>query len=317
MKWEKLGLIFNTDELNLPDQAVGFAQAPQALVLRDRIRVFFSTRETDPTGKYLSQVAFVDFDFNWSVVEVSKHFVIDLGGLGCFDEHGIFPLNVLQVGDLVHGYIGGWTRRVSVSVDGGIGFAVSRDDGMTFTRLGSGPVLSATIREPFLVGDPFTMQINERFFMWYIFGTRWVEGPNARERVYKIGSANSDDGRTWHKSADGEQLITDRLGPDECQALPTVAKIGDQYVMIFCFREARDFRSNPANAYRLGCAFSTDLVSWSRVDDELNFDRSPAGWDSEMLCYPHLVQFSGATYLLYNGNDFGKRGFGVARLSSF
>ena len=35
------------------------------------------------------------------VIRVSDRTVIPLGGLGCFDEHGIFPMNVLRDGDAV------------------------------------------------------------------------------------------------------------------------------------------------------------------------------------------------------------------------
>jgi hypothetical protein len=33
-----------------------------------------------------------------------------------------------------------------------------------------------------------------------------------------------------------------------------------------------------------------------------------------MLCYPNLFQRDGQTYLLYNGNEFGRHGFGIAVL---
>ena len=35
-------------------------------------------------------------------------------------------------------------------------------------------------------------------------------------------------------------------------------------------------------------------------------------WDSEMQCYPHLFRCDEKVYLLYNGNAFGKAGFGLA-----
>ena len=60
MKWKKLGKIFDPDEHDLPPRCVGFAQGPQALVLDDRVRVFFSTSERDDNGKYLSHFAYVD-----------------------------------------------------------------------------------------------------------------------------------------------------------------------------------------------------------------------------------------------------------------
>ena len=107
------------------------------------------------------------------VIRVSDKTVIPLGGLGCFDEHGIFPMNVLRHNDAVYGYICGWNRRVSVSVDTAIGLAISRDGGLTFQRIGDGPVLAASLHEPCLVGDGFVKVIDGEFHMWYIFGTGW------------------------------------------------------------------------------------------------------------------------------------------------
>src|SRR5664279_5027755 len=103
MKWAKLGRIFDPTACDLP---VGgeFAQAPQALVMADRLRVFFSTRTIDSTGKALSHVAFADFDDEFRVIGTATAPVIPLGNLGCYDEHGIFPLNVIRHGDTVRGY---------------------------------------------------------------------------------------------------------------------------------------------------------------------------------------------------------------------
>jgi hypothetical protein len=33
-----------------------------------------------------------------------------------------------------------------------------------------------------------------------------------------------------------------------------------------------------------------------------------------MLCYPHVFRCEGRVYMLYNGNAFGRDGFGVAVL---
>ena len=144
MKWRKLGKIFDPTEHGLPNACVQFAQSPQALVFEDFVRIYFSTRALDSNGKFLSHIAFVDMGKNLrDIIRVSDQTVITLGNLGCFDEHGIFPMNVVRVGDAVYGYTCGWSRRVSVSVDTAIGLAISRDDGLTFQRVGDGPVLAA------------------------------------------------------------------------------------------------------------------------------------------------------------------------------
>src|SRR5690349_9416559 len=136
MRWRKQGRIFDPVEHRLPAGCVEFAQSPQALVFDDFVRIYFSTRSVDPAnGKYLSHVAFVDLRKDLrTVIRVAPQEVLPLGGLGCFDEHGIFPLNVLRHGDAVYGYTTGWNRRVSVSVDTAIGLAISRDGGVSFQR---------------------------------------------------------------------------------------------------------------------------------------------------------------------------------------
>jgi len=317
MKWRKLGKIFDPTDYRLPNDCMEFAQSPQTLVFDDFVRIYFSTRAVDKkNGKYLSHIAFVDMtkDFR-DVMRVSEDAVIPLGKLGCFDEHGIFPMNVLKHDGGIYAYTCGWNRRVSVSVDTAIGLAISHDDGATFERLGDGPVLAASPHEPCLVGDGFVKVIGETFHMWYIFGTGWKKfSPDAApDRTYKIGHAVSCDGIEWVKE-EALQIIPDRLGSEESQALPTVIEINGRYHMFFCYRQSFDFRQNTGRGYRVGHACSDDLVNWERNDDDPLLDVTAGDWDSDMLCYPHVFECDEKVYLLYNGNEFGRYGFGLAVL---
>jgi hypothetical protein len=316
MKWKKLGKVFDPTDHALPNCCVEFAQSPQALVLDDRVRVYFSTRERDSQGKYLSHVAYVDFTRDMGrMLSVSDHTVLPLGGLGSFDEHGIFPINILKDGDRVMAYTTGWNRKVSVSVDASIGLAISHDDGQTFLRCGTGPLLAASLNEPFLVGDAFVQRYGDLYHMWYIYGTKWKKFSETEppDRVYKITHATSPDGIRWQRN--GRQIISDRLNVDECQALPTVIRLAGLHHMYFCYRQASGFRTDSSRGYRIGYAWSTDMENWTRDDNLSGIDVSDDGWDSEMQCYPHLFQCDGQVYLLYNGNAFGRYGFGLAVLS--
>lgn len=316
MKWTKLGKIFDPSEFELPNDCKEFAQSPQALVFDDFVRIYFSSRERDDNGKYLSHICYVDMAKDFTRARgVSGGTVVELGKLGCFDEHGIFPMNVLRHGGRVHGYTSGWTRRVSVSVDTGIGLAFSDDDGVTFQKIGDGPILTSSLHEPFLVGDPFVKVYDGTFHMWYIFGIDWKKFSDGQppDRVYKIGHATSPDGVSWQKE-EARQIIDSLLHDDESQALPTVIKLGDRYHMFFCFRESSDFRKAKGRGYRIGHAFSDDLETWTRDDAASGLEVSADGWDSEMMCYPHVFECDERVYLLYNGNEFGRHGFGIAIL---
>lgn len=319
MTWRKMGKIFTPSDHTLPAGCQAFAQSPQALVFEDFVRIYFSTRAIDPVnGKYLSHVAFVDFAKNLrDIIQVASEPVIRLGALGCFDEHGIFPFSVMRDGDRILSYTTGWNRRVSVSVDTAIGLAESHDGGLTFERLGDGPVLAASLNEPCLVGDGYVKKVGHTYYMWYIFGTGWKpnEVDGTPERTYKIGQAISPDGVEWTKD-EARRIIPDLIGPDESQALPTVVSRGTRSHMFFCYRETFDFRQGKGRGYRIGHAWSDDLKVWTR-DDTSALDKGIEGeWDSDMQCYPNVFEMDGEIYLLYNGNAFGRDGFGAARLEA-
>lgn len=317
LKWRKLGKLFDPTEHTLPNRCVEFAQSPQTLVLADRVRVYFSTRERDSAGKFLSHVAYADFSRDLSeLLGVSTQPVMPLGELGSFDEHGIFPINVLKDGDQVLAYTTGWNRRVSVSADASIGLAISHDEGETFKRYGTGPLLTASLNEPFLVADAFVQRYGDTYHMWYIYGTKWKKFSETEppDRVYKISHATSPDGIHWRRY--GRLIIRDRLDADECQALPTVIFLDGVYHMYFCYRQAYGFRTDRSRGYRIGYAYSTDLENWVRDDSQAGLDVSDDGWDSQMQCYPHVFECDGQVYILYNGNEFGRHGFGAAILSN-
>lgn len=318
MRWNRLGKVFDPTQHKLPNGCEQFAQSPQALVFDDFVRIYFSTRAVDGNGKFLSHVAFVDFRKNLrDIIQVANHTVIPLGGLGCFDEHGIFPLNVVRVGNAIYGYTCGWNRRVSVSVDTAIGLAISHDDGLTFQRVGDGPVLAQSLHEPCLVGDGFVQVVGGSFHMWYIFGTGWKRQSvdAAPDRTYKIGHATSSDGIRWQKE-EARQIIPDRLGADESQALPTVITVGSRHHMFFCYRQTFDFRANRDRGYRIGHAWSDDLLNWTRNDEKPQLEIPDGEWDSDMQCYPNVFECNGHVYMLYNGNQFGRHGFGLAVLET-
>lgn len=308
-------LLFSTKEKAWRGKKMQFAQSPQALIMENELRIYFSTRESDDE-KFLSHVAFAEFDEKFKMLNFTDTEILPLGSLGAFDEHGIFPLNVVRFKERIFGYVGGWNRRKSVQIDGAIGISESFDDGKTFVRFADGPIIDSSLSEPFLIGDPFVKNINGVFHMWYIYGKAWIKEPISErfERIYKITHAISSNGIDWTKDSLTSQLISDSTGPTEAQAMPTVIKINELYYLFYCYREVFDFRDNPKNTYRIGCSVSSDLRNWR--PEEIDFEQQGLedDWDSEMRCYPHAFTWNGKNYLAYNGNNFGKEGFGIAEI---
>lgn len=314
-RWNKLGHLFDPAAIEgRPDWMREFAQAPATLVMDQAVRVYFSCRPgPDANGQYVSHAAYVDLDRAnlFSRVGLSSSPVLALGALGTFDEFGTYPTSVIRHGDEVWAYYGGWTRCASVPFDVAIGRAVSRDGGVTFTKQGAGPILAASVDEPFVISGPKIRRFGDRWYLWYIAGIKWLPTPGRAEPVYRIRMAASDDGVVWRRHH--HELIAPRLEPDECQASPDVFEANGRFHMFFCYRYSLDYR-NRARGYRIGYASSTDLIHWVRDDARAGIDVSDEGWDAEMVSYPHVFALDGAVYMMYLGNQVGRSGFGLARL---
>jgi len=314
LKWKKLGLVFNPLDIKDKDWLNEFAQAPSVIEFDNFIRVYFSCRpKIDKNGQYVSYSAYVDLDKqNFSILEVSKKPILELGNLGTFDEFGTYPASVIKKDDKYLVYYGGWTRCESVPFNVAIGCGISNDGGKTFQKMGNGPILSYSIDEPFILSGPKIRKFNSKFYLFYIAGRSWKITNNKPEPIYKIRMAISDNGINWTKH--NHDLISDVLGKDEAQASPDVIFSNGKYHMFFCYREASDFRRNKDRSYRIGYAYSTDLTCWTRDDSKVGMDVSKEGWDSEMVAYPHVVNLNNKVYMFYLGNQVGKYGFGIAEL---
>ena len=314
-RWRKLGRVFCPQEYGGPDWMSEFAQAPATLLFDDFVRVYFSCRPpADAQGQYVSYSAFVDLDRSnlFRILRVSERPILELGGLGTFDEFGTYPVSVIRDGDRVFAYYGGWTRCESVPYDVAIGMAVSHDGGETFERCGPGPVLSRYLDEPMTVSGPKIRRFGGRWYLFYVAGRKWKVVDSRPESIFRIRVATSHDGVRWVR--EGRDLIEAVLEADECQASPDVVRIGGLYHMFFSYKYGSDFRK-AARGYRIGYGWSDDLLHWTRDDAAAGIELSASEeWDGDAQAYPHVFELDGGTYLLYLGNEVGRYGFGLARL---
>jgi len=313
LNWKKKGLIFEPSKYKTPwmDE---FAQAPATLIFDDFVRVFFSCRPChDQHKQYVSYSSFVDLDRNdlTKVIKVHDKPILKLGDQGCFDQFGTYPISVIEYEDRYLAYYAGWTRCSSVPFNTAIGLAIS-EDGERFEKPFSGPILSYSPNEPFVISGPKIRKFNNKLYLFYIAGTSWVDDNGKPEPVYKIRLATSENGLDWKKV--DLQLIQDKLGVNEAQASPDVIYRNGKYHMFFCYRHGTDYR-NHERGYRIGYASSTNLLDWTRDDSFANLSVSKEdGWDSEMVSYPHVFELDGKVYVMYLGNQVGRQGFGLAEL---
>jgi len=315
-KWEKLGRVFNPTKVKNKPWLKEFAQAPCVLIRDNYVRVYFSCRPpADVNGQYASYSAYVDLNRSnlFEILSVSEEPILELGGVGEFDEFGTYPVSVVQSNpDELYGYYAGWTRCESVPFNTAIGLAKSADGGKTFKKIGKGPILSYTPDEPFVLSGPKIRKFNDKWYLFYIAGNKWIVSEGRPEPVYKIRMATSVDGINWTKA--NQNLIESVIEEDEAQASPDVFFANGKYHMFFCYRFSSGYRGKD-KGYRIGYAFSEDLTEWTRDDSKVGIDVSAEGWDSEMISYPHVFSLDGQTYMFYLGDQVGRFGFGLAKLT--
>ena len=317
-KWKRLGQVFDPQTTGSPNWMDSYAQSPSAVLMDEKIRVYFCTRpKQENPGQFVSLIGYIDVEPNnpTKILSISSSPLLELGETGTFDEFGTNPVSVLKAPD---GHLkmvyAGWTRCESVPINGAIGYAQAEDSKDNFKRLGTGPVIEYSLYEPFMMGSPRLKFFNGEYYLFYVAGKKWQESPSGKlEPIYKIRAARSNNGLSWTKF--NLDLIADKLGPNECQACPDVIYANGEYHMFFSYRDYFNYKGS-SNGYRLGYATSTDLKNWSRNDEKVNFQPSIKSddWDNEMVSYPNILQIENRTLMFYQGNQMGLSGFGVCEL---
>jgi hypothetical protein len=226
--------------------------------------------------------------------------VLDLGALGAFDDSGVLPSCVVRDGAERLLYYTGWSRGVTVPFYLMAGLAVGGADGV-FERASPAPLLDRSAVDPFLTASPFVAVEGERWRMWYVSGSRWTDSAAGPRHHYHIRHATSADGRRWERT--GHVCLDYATADEHAFARPWVVRDADAYRMWFAVRGDR---------YRIGYAESADGLRWQRHDDRGGLTPAASGWDSGMVAYPAVFDHDGARYMLYNGNEYGRSGVGLA-----
>ena len=309
--WKKLGRVFNPADLN-KSWIKEYAQAPSIIIFKNYVRIYFSCRSSpEADGQFISRLAYIDVnrDNLFEVINICDGPILSLGALGTFDEFGTYPASVIRSDNDTRVYYAGWTRCESVPFNAAIGLAISHDNGNSFDKVGEGPVLSFTPDEPFVLGSPKIRKFNDTWYLWYSSGKKWTRADPKPEPVYKIRMAYSKDGITWTKY--GKDIIESVLDNDECQAGADVFFFKGVYHMFF------SYRYHLSKIYKIGYAFSNDLLNWIRDDSKAGIEKSDEGWDSDAVSYPHVFELDGKVYMLHQGNEIGRYGFGLAEMEYY
>jgi len=307
IRWRKLGRVFAVDGERAWNKS--HSQVPTALLMNERIRVFYSTRDAaNHTFTSFIDVAARD---PTRVLYVHDTPVLQPGRPGAFDDCGAMASAIVRTPSGVNLYYLGWNVRNTVPFHNSIGLALADHDATAFDRFSSGPIVDRSVVDPYFCATLDVMCNDaDAWRMWYASGTEWRESEGRMEPLYNIRYATSADGIEWRR--DGAVAIDFESEGEGGLVRPSVAVSADGYRMWYSRRSWRDYRGSTDSSYRIGYAESTDGMRWKRLDDEAGMCVSADGWDSEMVEYPNVLAVSGNVYMFYNGNGFGRTGIGVA-----
>lgn len=296
MNWIKKGRIFTP--LGKAWQK-SHAQNPFAeQISPNTFRFYYSTRDK------LNRARGASFHYNLvsgRISKTSKSPILDLGRPGAFDDCGVMPSCIINYRNTKYLYYTGWSQAVKVPFTFFIGLAVSNDNGKTFERYSEAPVLGRNIHDPFLTAAPWVIRDKNVWKMWYTSATHWELKDNSKaSHYYHIKYAESKDGISWTPKGVAISFLEDEYA----LARPVVYKKPHHYEMWFCSRGGSD-------TYRARFATSKNGKNWLR-DSSPIINLSSKGWDSNMICYPFILEHKNNKYLFYNGNDYGATGIGYA-----
>lgn len=282
--------------------AISHAQLPTVLCFPDFVRVFFAVRD----DRQYSSIYSLDLALEAEKVKVlseSPVLCLEPGDLGRFDEHGVFPASIVSIDGRYHLYYIGWNKGATPPLFyAAIGLAVS-EDGLNFKRTSVAPVMSRSEYDPCLVTSPHVYKDGELFRMTYVSGVKWTRELHGLQSHYHIKHATSLDGLDWQR----EGRVAIDFAPGETNiARSAVMKNGEgDYEMWF------SFVGPESGKYRMGYASSTDGWQWVRNDRNAHID-ADCEECSDMICYPCVFDFKESRYMLFNGDGFGRNGFGMA-----
>ena len=300
--WVKLGCIFDpTSRTPHPKLRTHAANPLPVHIGGNLFRIYYSGR--DDEGR--SSVGGIDFDIvTRTIIKDFKEPFFEHGPKKSFYANGVSVGCVYRASSTLYMTFMGWQSPSDGHWRGDIGRLIVEAD-LTLELdcdrplLSSDPVDPISLSYPWILGDEV-----DGYTMWYGSTHTWDAGNG--EMLHVINRATSSDGQSWMRHGLGVPFI---LNVAQAFSRPTVVpSLTAGYDMWF------SYRSGSGQKYRIGYAHSLNLVDWKLDANGSGIDVSSDGWDSEMIEYPYVFDHNNDRYMIYNGNGYGRTGFGLAKL---
>jgi len=298
--WKKLGQLFQVNNQN--PYLCSHAANPLAVHLENDIfRIFYSGRNKENK----SSIGYVDINIiTQEIINYPKEPILVYGNENSFYSHGISIGNAFDVNDKTYILFMGWQYPKNEHWRGDVG-RIELTDKIDMKVTPSSAFMGIDEEDKISLSYPFVMYHEGIYKMWYGSTITWDAGNN--EMIHAIKYATSKDGENWQKHG---VAIPYEIGIAQAFSKPSVIIENGIYHMWFSFREGT------GKTYRIGYATSKNGIEWKRHDNYTGIDVSEEGWDSQMICYSFVFSHKENYYMLYNGNQNGKEGFGLTILKT-
>lgn len=301
--WNKIGRIF--DPSVLEPYGYSFSSVPFVnSITKNHIEIYFSSRDNSNKSHLLS--ATFNINNNFSLLEFNPTPLLSPGGLGEFDEHGVMGCHSMDIEGSKYLYYIGWNLGVTTPFRNSIGLAKYSNN--QWVKKFKGPLLDRSIYDACFVASNDIIKIKDQYVMYYLSCDSWENINDKLTHKYNIKIATSLDGIKWERN--GDIAIDYQNSYEYAFSTPRVIKDLDTYKMWYSYRASKE-----NNTYRIGYSESLDGFNWVRKDCVQSLTPSIQGWDSEMVCYPFIFKLDNSIYMLYNGNQYGQTGIGLAKLN--
>ncbi|MFL1524180.1 hypothetical protein [Pseudomonas sp. O230] len=299
-RWEKLGLLYCPGLKGRHPKLLTHAANPLPLHISGNVyRIFYCGRDYENR----SSVGAVDIDIVRREV-VEEHYAPFFvhGPSGSFHADGVSIGNCYERLGRTYMTFMGWQSPAQGHWRGDIGRVEIRD--LTIVPESEQLLMGMDHEDPISLAYPWVApRAQGGFDMWYPSVVSWEVGNGEMLAVLK--HATSTDGEKWSRHG---AVVPYALGVAQAFSRPSVIQSDDGLHMWF------SYRAGTGQSYRIGHAVSAVNGQWELALKGLSIDVSDTGWDSEMVEYPFVFRHNDLIYMLYNGNGYGKTGFGLAVL---
>lgn len=299
--WRKKGLVFAS-----PPAGFTHASHPCAIHYQDDLFILAITMRDHLQRSHIF-LAYARVDESGVALVSEPKLALAYGKPGYFDCDGAISGCFVRHSGVISLYYVGWQNLPEGLWICDTGRATLDPHALLLERDFPGPVMGRDASNPlFVAATAFHVQ-GSVWHAWYNSGDRWEKTAAGWSHYYGLSHATSSDGLRWRYGR--ERCIPFADEYEYAFGRPSVVMRNGRYYMWFAHRATKHI-----STYRMGFASSLDGEHWERDDALSGIDVSPSGWDSEMVCYPCVFEHKGGLYMLYNGNAYGKTGFGLAML---